>query len=528
MLLEQKINELTDNKFGLMLKNATLNKKSGLCLVEFIYRDGVVLSPEARANIEKIAKELLPSMVEYQFKYTKNYVTNEAVTNFAQHFLSKQFPSIPNKIEKVDCEGKEKSLMVAINEAQIEYALNKGFKTKLEEALLKNFMHSINISVQPLKEQFEEVLIESESLVFESEPIEQRFIEVGEVAPVVGELTETLAHYIKDKKTPEEEVVFCGKLTFIKEFSYTPKRKTKENAKTDGDQEKIEEKTRKYYKFTLEDFTGKVSCTYFSNSKTEPLIAEFKTGDQLIISGKLEEDKFSGGVSLRVKNISRCVLPEKFEEEIIYKEVPENYRYVIPEPVEYYSQADLFSSEQKTVHEFFLNNDVVVYDFETTGKHVDGTDRIVEIGAVKLIQGKMVETFSCLVNPEMKIPKDATAIHGIVDDDVKDKHTYEEVLPDFYKFTHGCYLSGYNIDGFDNIYLTYFGKLCGYNFDNPSIDAFPLARKGIKGLKNYKLKTVAEHLNVPLDHAHRAVFDTMATAEVLLKLSEIMGKDFVF
>jgi len=93
-------------------------------------------------------------------------------------------------------------------------------------------------------------------------------------------------------------------------------------------------------------------------------------------------------------------------------------------------------------------------------------------------------------------------------------------MPDFYKFTRNCYLSGYNIVGFDMMFLTHFGKLSGYNFDNKVLDVYNMARQFVKGSKSYKLKTIAEKLGVALDNAHRAVYDTIATAEVLLKLAE--------
>ena len=71
------------------------------------------------------------------------------------------------------------------------------------------------------------------------------------------------------------------------------------------------------------------------------------------------------------------------------------------------------------------------------------------------------------------------------------------------------------------LFLQHFGKLSGYNFDNPLLDIYPLAQKIVVGVKNYKLGTVAEKLGVLLDNAHRAVYDTIATAEVMIKLSEI-------
>ena len=162
-----------------------------------------------------------------------------------------------------------------------------------------------------------------------------------------------------------------------------------------------------------------------------------------------------------------------------------------------------------------------MFDFETTGLNLNGSDKIIEIGAVKVVKGKIVEKFECFVNPEMHIPLDASKVHGIYDKDVKDAYAYDQVLADFYKFTRNCYLSGYNIKGFDMVFLKHFGKLSGYNFDNPLLDVYPLAQKLVIGVKNYKLGTVCEKMGVLLDNAHRAVYDTIATAELLIKLTEI-------
>lgn len=516
-MFEQKINEMTDNKYGLRLKEATLNKKSGQCFVELFYNDGVVLDVKTKSDLERRMISILPKNFEYQFKFVKNYFVKEVVIDSIKKYLGREYPSLIFGDLRLEKEDNSYIVYLKIDENQLDYANHRGLTENLEKAIDNEFMTKVRVVIETMAEKQEEEV--EESPVFEEENLnEGRFISVENVEPIIGNLTDKEAYYIKDKKQSEEEVVFCGRIKFIKVFSYTPKRKKAEEKPEEGG----EIKERKFFKFLLEDFTDQVSCTYFSSSQTEPKMALLKENDSVIVSGKLEEDKYTGGNGLMVKNISRCTLPEKFEEEITYNPLPEKYRYVFPEPVEHYTQADLFTGEKPRVNEFFMKHDVVVYDFETTGTRVDGGDKIVEIGAVKVHEGKIIESFSCLVNPEMHIPASATAVHGIKDEDVKSQHTFSEVLADFYKFTHGCYLSGYNIEGFDNIYLTHFGKLSGYNFDNPSIDVYKLAQRGVRGVKNYKLKTIAEKLNVALDHAHRAVNDTVATAEVLFKLSEMM------
>ena len=161
----------------------------------------------------------------------------------------------------------------------------------------------------------------------------------------------------------------------------------------------------------------------------------------------------------------------------------------------------------------------VVFDLETTGLEYSAGAKILEIGAIKIENGEMTDKFECFVNPEMKVPKDATAVHGIKDEDVKDAYNYSKVLRDFYKFTRGCYLVGYNVD-FDYGFIKFYGKKCGYNFDNQRIDVLKMATKNVKGITRFKLGIVADTLGISLENAHRAINDTRATVDVFLKLAQ--------
>lgn len=521
MSIEDEINKLTLDKFGFRIKKAVLNSEHTSCDVEIFYKDGSILSQDERQSVENKLTEILPSGFKYTYKFVKNFVVNEAVKDFLVKYFRNNFPAIDIKVSSVDCENNEnKKVVLTINDDEKDYAINRNIKEKVESELYNNFFTNINaefVTAEP-----EIISEDADVLPFFDEP-QQRFIEVKDVEPIVGNLTDTMASYIADKNTISEEVCFAGTIYYIKECQYEAKRKktNEEEAKkekTEGDEPKSS--IRKYFKFGIESFSSKINCVIFTSSATYEPMLKLAKGDSVIFSGILEEDKFSGGASVKVSKISKCTLPEIKEEEIVFKPEPESYRYIVPEKLEYYSQVDLFGSGEKLVNEFFLSHDVVVFDFETTGLKLDGTDKIIEIGAVKLKKGKIEEQFSTLINPQMKIPPDSTKKHGIKDQDVLDKPTYEQVLPDFYKFTRNCVLAGYNIINFDMIFLNYFGKKCRYNFDNEVLDVYTLALKEVKGVKNYKLGTIAEKLGVTLDNAHRAVFDTIATAEVMLKLTE--------
>ena len=95
-----------------------------------------------------------------------------------------------------------------------------------------------------------------------------------------------------------------------------------------------------------------------------------------------------------------------------------------------------------------LKNPLVVLDLETTGMNI-ATDRIVEIALLKINIDGSEEEKLMLINPEMPIPPEVILIHGISDDDVKDKPTFKEVAKTLAKFIEGCDLCGFNSNRFD-------------------------------------------------------------------------------
>ena len=112
------------------------------------------------------------------------------------------------------------------------------------------------------------------------------------------------------------------------------------------------------------------------------------------------------------------MIPKKgFYEKVYTMPVPKRYTRVFPEPYVETTQENLFGGFKEIENEYLLSNDFVVFDLETTGVNYN-TDKIIEIGAVKIVQGRMVETFGTLINPERKIPPDATKVNNITDEDI--------------------------------------------------------------------------------------------------------------
>ncbi len=167
----------------------------------------------------------------------------------------------------------------------------------------------------------------------------------------------------------------------------------------------------------------------------------------------------------------------------------------------------------------------VVIDFETTG--LSSTyDKIVEIGAVKIHDGIITDTFSSLVNPEMDIPAGAINIHGISNRMVRRSPVIYEILPELIAFIGNYPIVAHNID-FDMTFLLKNAYDCGYKIDNAVINTLSLSRRIYPDLKNHKLETVANHLGIMKDQWHRSLSDAYATAEILLKSIDMLNnKDF--
>ena len=544
----KELNEKTNNKYDFMLKSALFKQDADFCLVEILYKDGVLLSPKQKQEIEKLAISILPVDINYEFKFIKRYISTERITEDAKSFLSKNFPSISSQIQSVELKDNRFEICVVVDKLSYEHAQDRKINQVLEQFLkneYSNFDYSCTI-------QKGDVFVEDEKQEtiknYREESVDiyaNRKIEFFDLVPLVGEFVEgEKADYIKDKTKPEEKIIVCGKIQSVQEKIIKRKPKpTKvdgeteiaENTETSTAEESIEDVElkndetkyqRKLYKFALADFTGEINCVFFSNKENQAKIEKLDVGSVVVVRGNLEADEYSGGNTLKVKDIAYCSLPENQKEYVEYRKEKPFYEFVEPEKIITYSQDNLLNfAEVKQVPKFLQNKTFVCYDFETTGLHYVNGDKIIEIGAVKIENGKITEKFMSFIDPEKHIPEEASAISGIVDSDVLGAPTADKVLQDFYKWTRGAIIIGYNNINFDNIFLIGQGKEARWNFDNETDDVYRWAQKYVRGAKNYRLKTIADKLGVTLDNAHRAVYDALATAEVFIKIHEIYQKD---
>ena len=163
-----------------------------------------------------------------------------------------------------------------------------------------------------------------------------------------------------------------------------------------------------------------------------------------------------------------------------------------------------------------------VLDLETTGLSAK-TEKITEIGIMKIKNGEVLEKFCKFVNPEKPIPQKVQEVTNITDDMVADSPTIEELFPKVLEFIKGSVLVAHNA-AFDIGFLKNVAKGLGYEFDYTYVDTLPLARRLYPDLKKHKLGKIAEHLKIKVEVAHRALDDVDTTVKILNVMMEELKK----
>ena len=193
----------------------------------------------------------------------------------------------------------------------------------------------------------------------------------------------------------------------------------------------------------------------------------------------------------------------------------------IPKPI----PRDEYPAPQKAEGTYF--KDFVAFDVETTG--IDAVkDSIIELSAIKVKDGKIIDTFSELVRPiDKKVSSEITALTGITEEEVKNAREIWEVFPDFAKFIEDNVLVGYNSLAFDSHVLVRAGRYSHIILQNKHLDVMHFSRNYLKqqGVSTVvSLVKLGEMFGIENPQAHRALADAETTAKIYLKLLEFEGK----
>lgn len=166
--------------------------------------------------------------------------------------------------------------------------------------------------------------------------------------------------------------------------------------------------------------------------------------------------------------------------------------------------------------------DYIALDLETTGLSIV-TDQIIEIGALKVQDGKVVDRFMEFLKPDQPISSFITGITGITNEMVKDARNTESIIHDFIDFCEDYVLIGHNL-----MFDYKFCKMCamkyGYSFERKGIDTLKIARKVHKDFESKCLGALCEHYGITNNSAHRAYHDALATAKLYQCMAHIYEK----
>ena len=326
-------------------------------------------------------------------------------------------------------------------------------------------------------------------------------------------------------------------------------------------------------KFSLTDKkTSYTAKTFFSDGKKKDEFFEnVKKGSTVLIAGKLEMDSFEHGPVIKLEHLElqdKIQRQDSSEEKRIelhlhtkmssmdgmntakefIKQAAEWGHPAIaitdhavvqsyPEAMQAAKDFDMhviYGMEANLVDDGVLllhgeglydreNPEFVVFDVETTG-FSPIHDRITEIGAVKVKNGRVVDRFSQLINPLKPIPPRVVELTSISNEMVANEPSFEGVAQNFLDFTKNCIMVAHNAS-FDMAFMTKSFERNGYEFQRAYMDTLALAKNYILKTKNYRLGTLCKKMGISLLNAHRAVHDAEATAELFIKLMALAEKD---
>lgn len=512
MKLIDDLNKKFNNKYSyLKVYDVEYFSSEKTCTITFMFPEAVgTITDEQRKEIYSYLTEYLALNAKLYVKYKKSFLDKPLLVKEILNFINKSYSSASAYIseDNIKTENNNCYINITVTLAKNIYDTldDKKFEQELTDYMKSKFCadfatscvvgDEIDTSDEIYNQQLKKAL---DSRVVEKVP---RY-KVFDPVMLVGHEFYFEPEYLTNIKKEKQSVIVAGIVQRLEKKTFIKKGK--------------QEKEKAYYTFILNEGKASINVVYFCAKANEDKMDKLTDATGIVIKGDVRTG-FSGALTLYGKAIAFCEIPEHIYE--FKQEKPEeletSYKTITPERIVILEQDMLFKTAVKYSQHVY-DREFVVFDVETTGLEAD-TCEIIEIGAVKIKNGKILEKFQTLVKPKKPITSVITDITGIDNEMVADAPIIEDVIKDFYLFSENAVLVGYNV-GFDIRFIQNAAKLVGYHFDNDVEDAMAMAREKLR-LGNYKLSTVVNALNISLVGAHRAYNDALATAKAYLKLSE--------
>ena len=348
-----------------------------------------------------------------------------------------------------------------------------------------------------------------------------------------------------------------------------------------GDVFDIEKKVTKsgdknIFTIDITDYTGSTTAKVFNSIKESAVIDNIKKGDTIVVQGDVEYDKYAGELVVNARSIGtaqKVKVVDNAEKKRVELHMHTNmsqmdavtsagdlvnraYQWghkavaitdhgvaqAFPDAmkaadkinkdeekikiiygVEAYFMDDLVESVKGDADTGF-DGTFICFDIETTGLSA-ARDKITEIGAVKVENGIITDTFSTFANPEMPIPQKIIQLTGITDDMVKDAPSQSEAVGAFLEFAGDNVLVAHNAP-FDTSFIAKACEDMGREYNYTSIDTVAISRAILTDIKNCKLDTVAKFLRLGDFNHHRATDDAEMLARIFINLCQRLTDDY--
>lgn len=496
-----EVKKLDEKLTNTRITSIEINKNERRIKYTFICEH--VISEELSKKVWMLARKYTSEVFSKVNVYFNKIVCNdELINNEIYKYINTHHPSVSIFLKQTDVRSVVQEnlvkYVVKLTADGADYMTKSGAFVKLNTYLSTKFCSDF-IGSAEIKEAEETIDILSDEVYLDQiEKVEYRTIKVKDVVVLDDFTMGNTAVYIEDALSGY--VTVCGKITEI----------TEKQTKTG----------KPFFIIHIDDTTGRMSGVYFTRKSTVEKIRFLKEGDGVIMSGNIGE--YNGRRSFTIEKINRCTFPEDFVKKDRYKKkAPLEYKKIFPTPATTVKISSVFDDNSALPAEL-TEKTYVVFDLETTGLDLM-SNGITEIGAVKIVNGKLTEQFTTLIKPDYPITEENFAITGISEEMVKDAPKISSVIPDFMKFIDGSVLVAQNAE-FDMKFIKRFAGAEDYEVKNPVMDTMELSRKHLPFLRRNDLHTLAEHFNITFHH-HRAMSDAYATAEVFIEIMKIKNKN---
>ena len=511
MNFEQEFRNHFGERFSnLYLKSVVVSESDNLCTITFLYpsKDENLTEEEKEEIVEFISNLLKFEQLKLKVKFLKAYVEEKLIRKSISQFFEDKFKLLNTYIHDEDVELQISNIDVLMNIKAspriAEFFISNKVSSQLSAFLKDNYLVEFNINLEICENKVEEVDIESVPLKTSARRVQRYSVQI--IKEVVGKDIPPSPEYISYITSPKNAVIVAGYISNLARRDFTIKKGARAGLQ------------KAYFTFNICDGKGKLDCIFFCPKRYEKDLEALEENMFLLLHGDV---KFGLNANKLVLYVDKIALASEEEGETLLddEKEEENFKEVEIERLNATEQDSMFGRVVK-YNQKIMTHTFVVFDLETTGLNTD-LDQIIELGAVKIENGNIVEKFSTFVKPTTEIPYEVTRLTHITNEMVEDAPPVEAVIAKFYEFTRGCVLSGHNVINFDIKFIKRFGQIQNLIFDNDVIDTINEARVSRLKISRFNLGTVTKALGIELKDAHRAWNDAFATAQVLLKLNEL-------